>query len=54
MLLNQIPHTNEGTHSTKGLLTLFNFTINIHLRPLEAEAGPDGALDNFLDILPFL
>jgi hypothetical protein len=54
VLLNQIPHANEGAHNTKGLLTLFNVAINIHIQPSEAEAGPDGVLDNFLDILPFL
>ena len=53
VLLDYIPCANEGTNIAKGLLTCFNFAVNFHLRPSEAEARPDGALDNFLDVFSF-
>jgi hypothetical protein len=53
VLLNDIPCANESTNIYKSLLTCFDVIFNSHLRPLEAEARPDGALDNFLNILPF-
>jgi hypothetical protein len=50
MLLNQIPCANEGTHSAKSPLASFDIAINFHLWPSEAEARPDGALDDFFDV----
>ena len=43
---------NEGANSTEGLLTRFGGVINFDLRLSEAEAGPYGAHDNLLDVLP--
>jgi hypothetical protein len=54
VLLNYIPCANEGTNIAKGLLTCFDITFNSDLRPSKAEARPDGALDNFLDVFPCL
>jgi hypothetical protein len=53
VLLDYISYANESTNIAKGLLASFDVTFNSHFRPSEAEARPDGALDNFLDILPF-
>jgi hypothetical protein len=53
VLLNYIFCANEGTNIAKGLLACLDITFNSHLRPSEAEARPDGALDDFLDILSF-
>jgi hypothetical protein len=51
--LDYISCANEGTNIAKGLLACFDVTFNSHLQPSEAEARLDGALDDFLDILPF-
>jgi hypothetical protein len=48
MFLNQISCTNEGANSAESPWTCFDSVINFHLRPSEAEAGPDGALDDYL------
>jgi hypothetical protein len=53
MLLNYIPCANEGTNIAKGLLARFDVTFNSDLRPLKAEARPNGVLDDFLDVFPF-
>jgi hypothetical protein len=53
VLLDYISCANESTNIAKGLLACFNVTFNSHLQPSEAEARPDGALDNFLNILSF-
>jgi hypothetical protein len=53
VLLNYIPCANEGTNIAKGLLACFDVTFNNDLWPSKAEARPDGALDNFLDVFPF-
>jgi hypothetical protein len=37
----------------KAFLACFDVTFNSNLRPSEAEARLDGALDDFFDILPF-
>jgi hypothetical protein len=47
MLLNQISCANEGANNVESPLTRFDIIINFHLRPSEAEAGLDGALDDF-------
>jgi hypothetical protein len=52
VLLDYISCANEGTNIAKGLLTCFDVTFNSHLRSSEAEARPNGALDDFLYILP--
>jgi hypothetical protein len=52
VLLDYISCANESTDIAKSLLACFSITFNSHLRPLKAEARPDGALDNFLNVLP--
>jgi hypothetical protein len=52
--LNQISCANEGANSVESPLTRFDSVINFHLRPSEAEAGPDGALDDFFNVFPCL
>jgi hypothetical protein len=54
MFLNQFSCANEGANSAESPLTRFDSVINFRLRPLEAEAGPDGALDDFFNVFPFL
>jgi hypothetical protein len=54
MFLNQISCANEGANSDESSLTRFDSVINFHLRPSEAEAGPDGELDDFFNIFPCL
>jgi hypothetical protein len=54
MLLNQIPCANEGTHCAKGPLACLDIAINFHLRPSEAEARPDGSLNDFFNVFPCL
>jgi hypothetical protein len=54
MFLNQISCANEGANSVESSLTRFDNVINFHLRPSEAEAEPDGALDDFFNVFPCL
>jgi hypothetical protein len=44
----------KKTDSTKCLLASFHIIINFNLRPLEAEAGPNGVHDDFLNIFSCL
>jgi hypothetical protein len=53
VLLDYTFCANESTNIVKGLLACFDVTFNSHLWPSEAEARPDGALDNFLNIFSF-
>jgi hypothetical protein len=53
VLLNYIPCANEGTNIAKSLLACFVILIDCHLRPSKAETRPDGALNDFLNVLSF-
>jgi hypothetical protein len=52
MFLNSISCPNKGANSAEGPLTHFDCLVNFYLRPSEAEAGPDGAHDDFLNVFP--
>jgi hypothetical protein len=53
VLLSYIPCANKGTDVAKSLLACFVILIDCHLWPPKAESRPDGALDNFLNVLSF-
>jgi hypothetical protein len=52
-LLNQISCANEGTNIIESHLACFGIILERSSRPSEAEARPDGALDNPLYVFPF-
>jgi hypothetical protein len=54
VLLNQVSYTNKEADSTKCFLASFGGFVNFNLRPSEAEAGPNGAHNNFLNIFSCL
>jgi hypothetical protein len=53
MLLNQVSRANEGTYIIESLLACFGIILECNSRPSEAEARPNGALNNALYIFPF-
>jgi hypothetical protein len=51
--LNQVSRADEGTNIVESLLACFGTIFKCSSRPSEAEARPDGALDNPLYVFPF-